>query len=63
MLVGHRTFEPVYARVPLSCVPPINDVNGRQGLTDKLWNCSVDRPAFMLISLRGTLDRRRVQAR
>ena len=27
------------------------------GFTDRLWNCSVDRPAFRLVQVVGTLER------
>ena len=44
----------MYWNVPLSCVPPCRRFCGRCALTDRLWNCSVDRPLFMLTSWFGT---------
>src|SRR5437879_6087310 len=36
------------AKVPLSCVPPRISFKGFFRFTERLWNCSVTNPLFML---------------
>ena len=52
--LGPDIARPVVWKVPLSCVPPWRRFCGRCALTDRLWNCSVDSPLFMLTSLFAT---------
>ncbi len=52
--IGQTTEEPEYCQVPLSWVPPWALFCGRCWLTDRLWNCRVEKPAFMLRSWFGT---------
>src|SRR5262249_32200761 len=42
----------VPSHVPLSCVPPCRS-DGFAGLIETLWNCSVDSPAFRVVSVVG----------
>src|SRR5437879_4924279 len=53
----HRVVEPVYEKVPLSCVPPISDLRGRWGFTESVWNWMVLSPALREISLVGISER------
>src|SRR5262245_55872387 len=46
---------PLVCHVPLSWVPPCSRFLSC-GLTDRLWNCSVLRPVFILSSLDGIRD-------
>ena len=46
---------PLGSQVPLSCVPPIKSFESK-GLTDRLWNWSVERPLFRPVSSVGTRD-------
>src|SRR4029453_14967248 len=55
MICGQTTADPVVSNVPLSCVPPIRFLESN-GLTDRLWNCSVDRPLFKLNRCEGTRE-------
>src|SRR5262245_1689984 len=55
MICGQTTAEPVVSNVPLSCVPPCRCL-GLSEATDRLWNCSVDRPLFMLNRCDGTAE-------
>src|SRR4051812_35906096 len=55
IVIGHTTPEPPVSQVPLSCVPPWMFF-GSVGLTEKLWNWSVDSPLFRLVSFPGTRD-------
>src|SRR6185295_17548110 len=55
MICGQTTRVPLYWNVPLSCVPPCRRFLGRWALADRLWNCSVDKPSFMLMSWLATL--------
>src|SRR6266550_6430076 len=61
MICGHTCDEPPYSNVPLSCVPPIRLFFGLFGSTDRLWNCSVARPPFSVVSWLGTCDRSDLQ--
>src|SRR5205814_9353172 len=47
--------EPLYWNVPLACVPPCRRLDGFCRLAERLWNCSVDSPLFMLTSWFATL--------
>src|SRR2546423_599526 len=51
----NHVLEPVYASVPLSCVPPNARVSGLLRSTNRFWNWSVSRPAFRVTRLVGTL--------
>src|SRR5262245_66632162 len=62
MICGHTLREPLYWNVPLSCVPPCSRFCGRWALTERLWNCSVDRPLFMFTSWLGTRPSRLLQS-
>src|SRR5690348_15147699 len=55
MICGHVVGEPYVSHVPLSCVPPWRCF-GLSGATDRLWNCSVDRPSFRLDRRVGTAE-------
>src|SRR5262245_53248980 len=52
ILLSHLLGFPVVCQVPLSCVPPCSRLV-LNGLTDRLWNCSVLRPLFRPSSLDG----------
>src|SRR6187551_2929362 len=56
MSMFHTTLDPVVDHVPLSCVPPMMFF-GSCGLTEKLWNWSVDSPLFRLKMYDGTRER------
>src|SRR5919197_221994 len=51
----HRTGLPSVVHVPLSCVPPWSTLT-LNGLTDRLWNCSVVSPWLMPWSRVGTRE-------
>src|SRR5215208_5639999 len=55
IVIGQTTLEPPYSNVPLSCVPPMRFF-GSVGFADRLWNWSVERPLFRLVSVVGTRD-------
>src|SRR5215213_5222380 len=55
MICGQTTDEPVVSNVPLSCVPPWRCF-GLSAATDRLWNCSVERPLFRSYSCVGTAE-------
>src|SRR6266498_5489758 len=52
IVFSHVTVSPADCHVPLSCVPPCRSVTSC-GLTERLWNWSVDRPLFRLVSFDG----------
>src|SRR5580765_7158349 len=53
----NHEFEPSYASVPLSWVPPNTFPSGLFGSTDRLSNCSVLSPAFTVVRFFGMLFR------
>ena len=55
IVFSHLVGLPGVCHVPLSCVPPCSTLT-LNGLTERLWNCSVDSPLFMPVSLLGTRD-------
>src|SRR5262249_60405307 len=55
-MVGGQTAElPLNWNVPLSCVPPIRSFELFE-LTERLWNCSVERPLLIGTSWFGTRE-------
>src|SRR4029450_12057947 len=50
-----QSFLLRFSHVPLSCVPPCRKPTSC-GLTERLWNCSVDRRSFRPWSRDGIAD-------
>ena len=55
IVFSHFTGLPGVCHVPLSCVPPWSRLT-LNGLTDRLWNCSVGEALVQALQLVGTRD-------
>src|SRR4029078_2256045 len=56
IVFSHFDGFPCVCQVPLSCVPPWSRFE-LNGLTERLWDCSVGEPLLRDSSFVGTLDR------